>query len=153
MNSDKVKLLDKNIKSFPDSKNMDDRLASWRIANNWFISLKYALKGILYSLATQRNFRIQFFIAVVALALGIWLKLDLEKLAIIILTVVLVLSLELINTAIESVVDLAIGRKFHPLARIAKDCAAGSVLIAAVGSLLVALILLLPPFLIQLGIQ
>ena len=58
----------------------------------------------------------------------------------------------LINTAIEAAVDLTIGQKFHPLARIAKDCAAGAVLISAIGSILVALLLLLPPLLTLVGI-
>ena len=56
-----------------------------------------------------------------------------------------VLVLELLNTAIEAVVDLAIGRRFHPLARIAKDCAAAAVLVAAISSLVIALLLLIPP--------
>ena len=55
-----------------------------------------------------------------------------------------VLVLELINTATEAVVDLAIGRRFHPLARIAKDCAAAAVLVAAISSLVIAVLLLLP---------
>ena len=67
------------------------------------------------------------------------------------LTVASVLVLELLNTSIEAVVDLAIGRRFHPLARIAKDCAAAAVMVAAIGSLLVAVLLLLPPLLNRLG--
>ena len=61
------------------------------------------------------------------------------------------LVLELLNTAIEAVVDLAIGRRYHPLARIAKDCAAAAVLVAAISSLLIALFLLLPPLLLRLN--
>ena len=56
------------------------------------------------------------------------------------------------NTAIEAVVDLAIGRRFHPLARIAKDCAAAAVLVAAISALMIAAFLILPPLLLQLGI-
>jgi diacylglycerol kinase (ATP) len=51
---------------------------------------------------------------------------------------------ELLNTATEAVVDLAIGRQFHPLARIAKDCAAAAVLVAALSSMMIALLLLVP---------
>jgi diacylglycerol kinase (ATP) len=51
----------------------------------------------------------------------------------------------------EAAVDLAVGRRYHPLARIAKDCAAAAVLVAAVASLLIALLLLLPPLLSRLG--
>ena len=61
------------------------------------------------------------------------------------------LVVELLNTAIESAVDLAIGKRFHPLAQIAKDCSAGAVLVASIGSLLIAVLLLFPPVLKQLG--
>ena len=49
-------------------------------------------------------------------------------------------------------VDLAIGRKYHPLARIAKDCAAAAVLVAALASMLIAALLLVPPLLARLGL-
>ena len=68
------------------------------------------------------------------------------------LTVAAVLVLELLNTAIESVVDLAIGRRFHPLAKVAKDCAAAAVLVASISSLVIALLLVLPPLLVRLGL-
>ena len=83
--------------------------------------------------------------------IGFWLKLPLNEFAVLVLTVSSVLVLELINTSIEAVVDLSIGRRFHPLARIAKDCSAGAVLIASIGSLLIACYLLLPKLLVQLG--
>ena len=72
--------------------------------------------------------------------------------ALLVLTVAAVLVLELLNTATEAVVDLAIGRRFHPLARIAKDCAAAAVLVAAISSLVIAILLLLPPLLVRLGV-
>jgi len=68
------------------------------------------------------------------------------------LTATSVLVVELLNTAIESVVDLAIGKRFHPLAQIAKDCSAGAVLVASISSVLIAVLLLFPPLLKHLGI-
>ncbi|MFN5817442.1 MAG: diacylglycerol kinase, partial [Pseudanabaena sp.] len=68
--------------------------------------------------------------------------------SIISLTIALVLVLELLNTALEAVVDLTVGREFHQLAKIAKDCAAGAVLIAAITALIIAGALLLPHILI-----
>ena len=88
----------------------------------------------------------------VVFGLATWLQLDLIRLSVLMLTVAAVLVLELLNTAIEAVVDLAIGRRFHPLARIAKDCAAAAVLVAAISALMIAAFLLLPPLLVQLGI-
>ena len=67
-------------------------------------------------------------------------------------SVAAVLVLELLNTATEAVVDLTIGRQFHPLARIAKDCAAAAVLVAALSSLMIALLLLVPALWARLGL-
>ena len=53
---------------------------------------------------------------------------------------------------VKTVVDLAIGKRFHPLAQIAKDCSAGAVLVASISSVLIAVLLLFPPLLKQLGI-
>ena len=71
------------------------------------------------------------------------------------LTIGLVLALELLNTAIESVVDLTVKQSYHELAKIAKDCAAGAVLVSAMTAVFVAGSLLLPPLfaLIQSAVQ
>ena len=63
------------------------------------------------------------------------------------LTIALVMGMELLNTALESVVDLTVKNSYHELAKIAKDCAAGAVLVSAIASVLVAGSLLLPPLL------
>jgi len=125
---------------------------SWRIASDLPASFHYAAQGIVYSFLSQRNFRIHLFVGALVFALGLWLKLSINHLAVLVLTVTAILVLELLNTAIEAVVDLAIGRRYHPLARIAKDCSAASVLVASISSLIIASLLLLPPLLIQLGI-
>jgi diacylglycerol kinase (ATP) len=80
-----------------------------------------------------------------AIALSIGLHLSRVEVAIIGLTIGLVLTMELLNTALESVVDLTVKQTYHELARIAKDCAAGAVLISAIGAIVVAGSLLLPP--------
>ena len=64
------------------------------------------------------------------------------------LTIGAVMTMELLNTAIESVVDLTVGQSYHDLARIAKDCAAAAVLISAIVALFVASILLFPPLMV-----
>tara|TARA_B100000700_G_scaffold290223_1_gene348116 strand:+ start:597 stop:1055 length:459 start_codon:yes stop_codon:yes gene_type:complete len=118
---------------------------AWAIANDLPSSFKYAFQGLIYSSLSQRNFRIHLFIGSIVFGLAIWLNLASNSFAILILTVATVLVLELLNTSIEAVVDLAIGRRYHPLARIAKDCAAGAVLVASISSILIASLLLLPP--------
>ena len=127
------------------------RKAAWRIAGDLPSSFRYAFQGISFAYRTQRNFRIHLLIGTIAFGLGLWLKLNLVDFAVLVLTVTAVLVLELLNTAIEAVVDLSIGRRFHPLAKTAKDCSAASVLVASISSLVIALVLLLPPFFSRLG--
>ena len=129
-----------------------NKRSSWKIAKDLPTSFLYAAKGLKYSFSTQRNFRIHVGFALLAFALGLLLGLNKSDLAIMALTATSVLVVELLNTAIESVVDLAIGKRFHPLAQIAKDCSAGAVLVASISSVLIALLLLLPPLLKNLGI-
>ncbi|GEM47907.1 diacylglycerol kinase [Deinococcus cellulosilyticus NBRC 106333 = KACC 11606] len=106
-------------------------------------AFKFAYEGIMHCIRTQRNFRIELALAAVALGLSIWLK---TGLAIIVACIVSVLVLEMINTAIEATIDL-ITEEYHPLARIAKDVAAGAVLVASLGAALIGAITLIPPLL------
>jgi diacylglycerol kinase (ATP) len=122
------------------------------VAGDLPASFRYAAQGLAYGFSSQRNFRIHVFTGMVVLLLGLGLGLPAAQLAVLVLTVAAVLVLELINTATEAVVDLAIGRQFHPLARIAKDCAAAAVLVAAAASVLIALLLLVPALLQRLGV-
>jgi len=128
------------------------RLGAWTVAGDLPASFRYAAQGLVYGFTSQRNFRIHVFTGLLVFLLGLGLGLPPEQLAVLVLTVAAVLVLELINTATEAVVDLAIGRKFHPLARIAKDCAAAAVLVGAASSVLIALLLLVPPLLEKLGL-
>jgi diacylglycerol kinase (ATP) len=120
------------------------RSESFQVAANLLLSFKYAGQGVVYAFRTQRNFRIHLLIGAIALGLGIYLQISAIAYAVISLTICLVLVLELLNTALEAVVDLTVGREFHQLAKIAKDCAAGAVLIAAITALVVAGVLLIP---------
>ncbi|MUG91523.1 diacylglycerol kinase family protein [Scytonema sp. UIC 10036] len=118
---------------------------SWKVASNLFVSFKYAWCGITYAFQSQRNFRIHVGVCALAIALSLLLHLKPVEIAVIAVTSGLVLALELLNTAIESIVDLTVKQTYHELAKIAKDCAAGAVLVSAMVALLVAAMLLLPP--------
>ena len=122
-----------------------DRELSWQIASNLFVSFKYAWAGITYAFQTQRNFRIHVAVCALAIGLSVFLRLETMKVSIIAVTSGLVLTLELVNTAIESIVDLTVKQSYHELAKVAKDCAAGAVLVSALVALLVASTLILPP--------
>jgi len=136
-----------------DNLQRQNKRSSWKIAKDLPTSFFYAAKGLRYAFSTQRNFRIHVGFALVAFGLGLFLGLNKSDLAIMALTATSVLIVELLNTAIESVVDLAIGKRFHPLAQIAKDCSAGAGLVASISSLLIAVLLLFPPLLKTLGIS
>jgi diacylglycerol kinase (ATP) len=120
---------------------------AWRIAPTLMLSFKYAWAGLSYAFMTQRNFRIHTVIGTLAISLGVFLHLSAVEISVICITSGLVLALELLNTAIESVVDLTVKQTYHELAKIAKDCAAGAVLISAIAAVFVAGSLLIPPLL------
>ena len=101
-----------------------------------FMSFNRAVKGIFYVFKTQRNMRIHLLIALVILAISVFLNLDKKEVIIISFTIFLVLITEMFNTAVELAVNL-ITDKFHPLAKIVKDITAGAVLFASINAILV----------------
>ena len=139
--------LQNKISSSPSSVPVTERDLAWHIAPNLFTSFRYAWAGISYAFQTQRNFRIHTGVAIIALTLSLLLGISPLEGAVICLTVGAVLVMELLNTALESVVDLTVGNTYHELAKVAKDCAAGAVLISAVGAVLVAACIFVPPIL------
>jgi len=106
-------------------------------------SFGFALEGIGYVLRTQRNFRIQLILGVIALALGVALRFSALEFAVLLVTTTAVLVAEMANTVVEVLVDL-LTAEYHPLAKIAKDVAAGAVLLLAISAVLVGLLLFIP---------
>lgn len=106
-------------------------------------SFGYAIAGVRYLLWSQRNAKIHSALALIAAALGWLLRLDRGEWLALVLTIALVLMAEGFNTAIEAAVDLA-APGYHPLAKVAKDVAAGTVLLAAITAVVVGLILFVP---------
>lgn len=111
-----------------------------------------AFKGIGHSFREGRNFKIECVFAVAAVVFGIVFGNSLVEWLIVIVCIGLVLGAECANTALEAVVDLA-SPDYHELARIAKDCAAGAVLIFSLAALIVGVVLYAPPLLAALGIS
>ena len=126
------------------AKKQKRRYLAWQIAPNLISSFNFAWQGIKYAFNTQRNFRIHTTMTIVALGLAFILQATTVEMALISLTCAMVMVLELLNTALESVVDLTVEQNYHELAKIAKDCAAGAVLMSAIASLSVAGFILLP---------
>jgi diacylglycerol kinase len=106
-------------------------------------SFVYAGRGVAEAFRTQRNLRVQGAAAVAAVALGIAVRLSAVEFAVIFLTIGMVLVTEMLNTVAEALVDLAT-ETYHPLARTAKDVAAGAVLLSAIIAVIVGLIVYLP---------
>lgn len=114
-------------------------------------SFGFAVEGIKIATRYNRNIRIHFLLAVVALIAGVFFGLNLSEFAIIAMIVVLVISSEMINTAIEEVIDL-VTKEYREEARFAKDVSAGMVLLVALGSILVGLLIFIPHVLRYFGI-
>jgi diacylglycerol kinase (ATP) len=112
-------------------------------------SFYFAFAGLGYLFRTQRNARIHVFLGACACAMGVWLRISRVEFAILTLAIAAVMILEGLNTAIEAAVDLASPQQ-HPLAKIAKDLAAGMVLIAAIASVVIGLLILGPPLIARL---
>ena len=120
------------------------RERSFNTSKNIFKSFEYAFSGITYCLRYTRNFKIQIFFAILSLIFALFLNFKNNEFIILIATIFLVLILELLNTAIESLVDLVVETKYDKLAKISKDCSAASVLLASVNSIFVAAYLFFP---------
>ncbi len=126
------------------SKLIKNRRKSYRTSKNVLQSLRYAFSGIMYTFKNSRNFRIQVLFALFSLALGSILQIDKSGFLILIVTIFSVLILEILNTSIESLVDLVVRKKYSNLAKIAKDCSAGAVLLTSINSVIIALYLFIP---------
>ncbi|HKP19856.1 MAG TPA: diacylglycerol kinase [Gaiellaceae bacterium] len=99
-------------------------------------SFNFAVEGIIHVLRTHRNMRIHFAAAVVVLVLALWIGVDRIELIALLLSISFVLIAEMVNSAIEAAIDVATS-SFDPLAKLAKDIAAGAVLIASINAVVV----------------
>lgn len=112
---------------------------------NMIDAFNNAIEGIIYAVRTQRNMKIHCMAAILVLLISLFYNLPRAELLILFLTVILVIFAEMINTAIESVVDIIVD-EYHPRAKAAKDVAAGAVLITAINAVVVAYIIFFDKF-------
>lgn len=113
-------------------------------------SVKNCLDGISYVTKSEKNFKREIALGIIALILSYILKIDKIEFIIILTMICLVLTTEIINTAIERAVDL-VTKEYHELARIAKDVSAGSVLVTSIFSLIIGIIIFMPKIITLLG--
>ncbi len=118
----------------PTGKNRStDRLKAFALAYSGFVE----------AWKSELHLQVQTIIAIVAILMGFWLHITLTEWCLVVLSISLVLSAELINTAIEKTLD-RIGEEIHPLTKSAKDVAAAAVLVCACGAATVGLLVFLP---------
>ena len=111
--------------------------------NRLLHSFRYAISGIKEAFKQERNLKIHLIIAIIVIIMGFVLSISFFEWSLIFLAIGGMLSLEMMNSSIERVVDL-VTEDFHPLAKAAKDIAAGAVLIFAAISVVIGLIIFLP---------
>lgn len=109
-----------------------------RLKNSGFIDAwKNATNGIIYATTTQGNIKKQLIIAIIVVIASLFFNLSKAEFLCFMFTIVLIIFAEMVNTAIETVVDLYVD-VYHPKAKIAKDVAAGGVVITAINAVIVA---------------
>lgn len=113
------------------------------VINRHHISFKHAFAGLHWAFSTQPNFRVHFILSLIALILGLILGISRLEMVIIIFTIILGLSAEMVNTALEAMTDL-ITKEWRTEAKIAKDVSAGMMLLTAFGAILVAVYIFVP---------
>lgn len=106
-------------------------------------AFRFAWQGVLHVLRSQRNARIHLGAAAAVIVAALGVRVSGLELAVLVLCITLVIGAEMMNTVIEAIVDL-VSPGYHPLAKIAKDVAAGAVLVCAGGSAITGLIIFVP---------
>jgi diacylglycerol kinase (ATP) len=106
-------------------------------------SFNFAFEGIIHALKTQRNMRLHFLVTVAVLLASLLFKIKKTEFLILVMAIALVIVTEMLNTAVEVTIDL-ITPEYHPLAAVAKNVAAGAVLVAAVVALVVGYLVFYP---------
>lgn len=113
---------------------------------NFFTALGHSFDGIKYALKNERNLKIQLIFAILAIILGIFLKLTYIEFAILVIVIGLVLFSEFINTALEVMLDLY-SQEYNENIKIVKDISSGAVLLMSALSVIIGVILFLPKIL------
>lgn len=104
--------------------------------HKFFRSFRHALRGIAYAVREERNFHFELAVAIAVVFFAWYFPLTTDERTTLTLAIVLVLSLELVNTSFERMLDMTKPR-VHPYVRVIKDLVAGSVLISAIGAAII----------------
>lgn len=128
------------------SKNKRKKYSLKRLMN----SFGYAIKGIISVYKTEQNIVIHTFATILVIGLAFYLNTSKIELCILVLVIGLVIAFEIINTALEYVVDMAMPN-IHPMAKLAKDAASGAVLVTAITAIIIGIIIFLPKIMVMIN--
>ena len=109
----------------------------------FFHSFTYPIKGLKYAYRNEQNVVVDVGIALIVILAGFIFNVSVTEWALLALTIGLVIALELVNTALEAVVDL-VTEEYHPLAKVAKDTSAAAVFVFSIAAAIVGLIIFVP---------
>lgn len=112
-----------------------------------YYSTKYSVDGLVYAYKNERSLWLHATLTLIAVCLGIIFRIRLSEWSMLLISLGAVLSIELLNTAIEAVVDM-ITLEIHPLAKIAKDCGSAATFIASIISIIIAGVIFIPKVLV-----
>lgn len=117
----------------------------------FFNSFGYSIEGIGYTIKNEQSIVVMLIATILAVTIGLWLKIKAIEWVFVFLTIGIVLAFELINTAIEATIDL-ISPDFHPLAKIAKDTGSAAVFITTIFAVIIGGVIFIPKIMILLKI-
>ena len=115
------------------------RMGLWRFKN----SFKYSFEGLKYAYKFEQSMTIHFFMTAMVILAGAFFKVSVAEWAVLLIMISIILATELINTALEAVVDL-VSPDFHPLAKVAKDCASAAVFIYSIAAAILGFVVFIP---------
>lgn len=113
---------------------------------NFISALKNSFNGIKYVFTTQRNLKIQVIISIIVILASLFFKISFIEWAVVILIICMVFFAELVNTVVETIVDM-ITIEYNESAKIAKDISAGAVTLVSITSVIIGLLIFLPSIL------
>lgn len=111
---------------------------------NFIDSLLHALDGVITVYRDERNMKYHTLLGLIPIALGLYFQVSILEWILLIFCIFFVVLMEFLNSMVENIVDLIVEHHFHPLAKKAKDIAAGAVLLSALFTLIVAALIFLP---------
>ena len=114
---------------------------------HYFYSTKYSIEGLLYAYKNEKSLWMHGFCSIIAICLGIIFKITLVQWSMILISLGIILAIELLNTAIEAVVDM-ITLEYHPLAKIAKDCGSAATFVAVLIGLIISAFIFIPKIMV-----